>query len=240
MIQRILIIDDDHRHRNLLANYLATQGFDTLMAADAIEMKKQRERFRCDLMVLDINMPGEDGIAICQRLRAEGDTIPIVFLTARDHVFDRILGLEFGADDYLAKPFEPLELVAHVRAIFRRVSGESLNVHDTKLVKIQFGDFTLDILSRSLMCDGQIVTLSFDEFELLKVLAITPGKPISRNQLAIHIKGVDQHIDQRYIDMLVSRLRKRIKDDSSQPKYIQTVRGTGYVLTNAFPHQFAS
>jgi len=232
MKQRILIIDDDYRHRNLVANYFATQGFDTLMAADAIEMKKQQERFRCDLLVLDINLPGEDGISICKRLRTEGDMTPLVFLTGRDHVNDRILGLECGSDDYLVKPFEPLELVARVRAILRRVSGESLNVHDTKLVKVKFGAFLLDILSRSLLCDGHIVSLSFDEFELLKILASTPGKPKSRNQLANLIKGVDQHVDQRYIDMLVSRLRKRIKDDSSQPKYIQTVRGTGYVFTN--------
>ena len=240
MKQRILIIDDDHRHRNLLTNYFATQGFDTLMAADAIEMKKQLERFRCDLLVLDINLPGEDGISICQRLRTEGDTTPIVFLTGRDNVFDRILGLEYGADDYLAKPFEPLELVARVRAILRRVSNESLNVHDTKPVKVQFGPFMLDMPSRSLLCNGHIVSLSFDEFELLKILVSTPGKPKTRNQLANQIKGADQNIDQRYIDMLVSRLRKRLKDDLSQSQYIQTVRGIGYVFKNALPNQLAS
>ena len=239
MKQRILIIDDDHRHRHLVANYLATQAFDTLMAADAVEMKKQRERFRCDLLVLDINLPEEDGISICQRLRAEGDMIPIIFLTGRGHVFDRILGLEYGADDYLAKPFEPLELVARVRAILRRVSDES-KAQDTMPLKIHFGAFMLDIVSRSLLCDDCIVSLSFDEFELLKILASTPGQPKSRNQLANQLKGDDQHIDQRYIDMLVSRLRKRLKDDSSQPQYIQTVRGVGYVFKNAIPNQLAS
>jgi two-component system phosphate regulon response regulator OmpR len=238
MKQRILIIDDDHRHRNLVANYLATHNFDTLMAADAVEMKKQRERFRCDLLVLDINLPKEDGISICQRLRAEGDMIPIIFLTGRGHVFDRILGLEYGADDYLAKPFEPLELVARVRAILRRVS--EIKVQDTIPLKVHFGAFMLDIVSRSLLCDGGIVSLSFDEFELLKILASTPGQPKSRNQLANQLKGDDQHIDQRYIDMLVSRLRKRLKDDSSQPQYIQTVRGVGYVFKNAIPNQLAS
>ena len=240
MKQRILIIDDDCRHRNLLANYFETQGFDTLMATGAIEMKKQRERFRCDLLVLDINMPEEDGMLICQRLRAEGDKTPILFLTGRNDVFDRILGLELGADDYLAKPFEPLELVARVRAILRRVLDDSLNVHETMPQKVHFGAFMLDIGSQCLLYNGDIVPLSFDEFELLKFLACTPGRPKSRNQLANQLKGDDQDFDKRYIDMLVSRLRKRLSDESSQPQYIQTVRGVGYVFKNALPNRLAS
>ncbi len=240
MKQRILFIDDDYRHRNLVANYFASQGFDTLMAADYIEMKKQLERFHCDLLVLDINMAGEDGLIICQKLRAEGDMTPIIFLTGRDHFTDRVLGLECGADDYLAKPFEPTELVARVKAVLRRFSDQNLNAQETTLEKVQFGVFILDILSRSLSCKGDIVSLSYDEFEILKILASTPGKPISRNQIAIQMKGVDQQIDQRYIDMTVSRLRKRLKIDSFQPDYIQTVRGVGYVFQNAFPEQLAS
>ncbi len=240
MKQRILVIDDDHRHRNLVANYLTSQGFDALMAADYIEMQKQLERFHCDLLVLDINMAGEDGLIICQKLRAEGDMTPIIFLTGRDHFTDRVLGLECGADDYLAKPFEPTELVARVKAILRRFSDQNLNVQETTLEKVQFGVFILDILSRSLLCKGDIVSLSYDEFEILKILASTPGKPKSRNQIAIQMKGVDQQIDQRYIDMTVSRLRKRLKVDSFQPDYIQTVRGVGYVFQNAFPEQLAS
>jgi len=240
MKQRILIIDDDHRHRNLLANYLETHGFDTLMAADAIEMKKQRERFRCDLLVLDIEMPGEDGISICRRLRTEGDKTPILFLTGKGNALDRVLGLELGADDYLAKPFEPLELVARVRAILRRVSDGSVKVHDTLLMKVQFGTFLLDIASRSLLCDGHIVSLTFDEFELLMILACRPGQPITRVKLANQLNKDDQHIEQRYIDVLVSRLRKQLKDDSSPHQYIQTVRGVGYVFKNAIVHQQAS
>ena len=239
MKQRVLIVDDDHRHCDLLANYLETHGFDTLMAADAIEMKKQRERSHCDLLVLDIEMPGEDGISICRRLRAEGDKTPILFLTGRANGLDRVLGLELGADDYLAKPFEPLELVARVRAILRRVSDES-KPQDTLPLKVHFGAFMLDIVSSSLLFNGDIVALSFDEFELLKILACSPGKPKSRNQLANQLKGSDQQIDQRYIDMLVSRLRKRLKDDSLQTHYIQTVRGVGYVFKNALPKQLTS
>lgn len=239
MKQRILVIDDHYRHCKLLTNYFETQGFDILMAADAIEMKKQRERFPCDLLLLDINLPREDGISICQRLRAEGDRTPILFLTGRDPVFDRIFDLENGEDDYLAKPFEPLELIARVRAILRRVSDES-KPHDTRLLKVHFGVFVLDMVSRSLLSDGDIISLSSDEFELLKFLACKPGKPKSRNQLANQLKGGDQQIDQRYIDMLVSRLRKRLKDDSLQHQYIQTVRGGGYVFKNALPNQLAS
>ena len=237
MKQRILVIDDDRRHCNLVANYLETHGFDTLMAADAIEMKKQQERSHCDLLVLDIEMPGEDGISICRRLRAEGDKTPILFLTGRGNALDRILGLELGADDYLAKPFEPLELVARVKAILRRVSDGSVKVQNTLLMKVEFGAFVLNIAPRSLLCDGHIVSLSFDEFELLTVLACRTGQPITRVQLANQLNKDDQHIEQRYIDMLVSRLRKQLKDDSSPHQYIQTVRGVGYVFKNAIVHQ---
>ena len=237
MKQRILVIDDDRRHCNLVANYLETHGFDTLMAADAIEMKKQQERSHCDLLVLDIEMPGEDGISICRRLRAEGDKTPILFLTGRGNALDRILGLELGADDYLAKPFEPLELVARVKAILRRVSDGSVKVQNTLLMKVEFGAFVLNIAPRSLLCDGHIVSLSFDEFELLMILACRTGQPITRVQLANQLNKDDQHIEQRYIDMLVSRLRKQLKDDSSPHQYIQTVRGVGYFFKNAFVHQ---
>ncbi len=233
MKQRILIIDDDHRHRNLLATYLEMQGFDTLLASDAIEMKKQRERFHCDLLVLDVNMPGEDGISICRRLRAEGDKTPIVILTARNEVVDRILGLEYGSDDYLAKPFDSRELVARIRSVLRRLPDEPLNASEVNPVKLQFGAFVLDVSSRSLLCNEQSVALSFDEFELLKILASSPGQPLSRHQLANQIRSRGQQIDQRNIDMLVSRLRKRLKVGSSEHQYIQSVRGIGYVFMNA-------
>ena len=240
MNKRILIIDDDYRHCNLLANYFETHGFDTLMAANATEMKKQRERFRCDLLVLDINLPGEDGLSICQRLRAEGDRIPILFLTGRDHVFDRIIGLEQGADDYLAKPFEPLELVARVKAILRRTPVDSLKAQAIKAEKVQFGPYLLDMASDKLWCDGHVLPISLPEFNILRMLAMNPGEPKSRNQLANHIKGDDQQADERYIDLLVSRLRKRLNDDSVSPQYIHTVRNLGYVLKNATPIQLAS
>lgn len=237
MKQRILIIDDDARHRNLLANLFETNGFDTLEAANAIEMQKQRERFHCDLLLLDINMPGEDGVSICYRLRDGGDMTPIMFLTGRDHVNDRVLGLNFGADDYLVKPFESIELIARVRVILRRVAKESLKVQETNFVDVQFGDFKLNTSSHSLLRNERIIAISFDEFKLLQILTSTPGITKSRSQLAFQIKGIAQDNEQRYIDKLVSRLRIRLKDDSSQIEYIQTVRGVGYVFKNAFPNQ---
>lgn len=241
MGQRILIVDDDARLRNLVSCYLEKQGFEALVAADAIDMAKQRERFHCDLLVLDVNMPGEDGLSICQRLRAEGDRTPIIMLTARNETVDRIIGLEFGADDYLVKPFDPRELVARILAMLRRMPDVMLNAHEAKPLQLQFGPFLLDGQTRRLSCNGEPVALSSDEFALLMLLASTPGKPLSRNQLAIRIKGKgDQKSDQRNIDMLVSRLRKRLEDDPSQPCYIQTVRGIGYAFSSASLQHIAS
>ena len=240
MTTKILIIDDDQHYRNLMANYFETQGFDTLLATDAIEMKKQRERFHCDLLVLDVNIPGEDGLSICRRLRAEGDNTPIVIVTARNEVVDRILGLEYGSDEYIAKPFDPRELIARIRAVLRRTQDNSLIAYQATPVKLQFGSFVLDMSSRILLCNGEAVSLSFDEFELLKILASTPGKSISRNHIANQIRSGGQKIDQRNIDMLVSRLRKRLMGGSSEHQYIQSVRGIGYVFMNASLDQVRS
>ena len=232
MNKRILIVDDDELLCNLLSSYLEEQGFETLMAANATEMQKQRERFHCHLLVLDIIMQGDNGLSICQKLRADGDNIPIVMLSGRDETVDRIIGLEFGADDYITKPVEPRELVARIRAVLRRTSDQTANAYEARLVQFKFGDFVLDGRSRNLMRNGQSVPLSSDEFSLLMIMVSRQGKTVSRNQLAFLLKGADHKIDQRNIDMLVSRVRKRIDDNSSQPQYIQTVRGVGYVFIN--------
>ena len=233
MIQRILIVDDDARLRNLVSCYLEKQGFESLVAADSIEMKKLRERFHCDLLVLDVNMTGESGLSICQRKRAEGDKTPIIILTACNETVDRIIGLEFGADDYLTKPFDPRELLARIRAVLRRTPDVISDANEAKNIQLKFGPFLLDGHTRQLSCNGQPVALSSDEFTLLMLLASTPGKPLSRNQLASQIKGKgDQTPDQRNIDMLISRLRKRLEDDPTQPRYISTVRCLGYAFTD--------
>ena len=235
MAQRILIVDDDARLRNLVSSYLEKQGFESLVAADSVEMKKLRERFDFHLLVLDVNMPGESGLSICQRLRAEGDTTPIIILTACNETVDRIIGLEFGADDYLTKPFDPRELLARIKAVLRRTPDVISDANEAKNIQLKFGPFLLDGQTRQLSCNGQPVALSSDEFTLLMLLASTPGKPLSRNQLASQIKGKgsDQAPDQRNIDMLISRLRKRLEDDPTQPRYISTVRCLGYAFTNA-------
>jgi len=163
-----------------------------------------------------------------------------VIVTARNEVIDKVLGLEYGSDDYLAKPFDPRELVARIRAVLRRIPDKPLNAPEATPVTFQFGAFVLDISSRVLLCNGQAVVLSFDEFELLKILAGTPGQPLSRHQLANQIRSGDQHIDQRNIDMLVSRLRKRLMDGSSQHQYIQSVRGIGHVFMTAALDQVRS
>ncbi|MFI3189622.1 hypothetical protein BCS42_05585 [Crenothrix sp. D3] len=234
MTQRILIVDDDARLRNLVSCYLEKQGFETLVAADGVEMEKLRARFDCHLLVMDVNMPGENGLAICQRLRAEGDITPIIILTARDETVDCIIGLEFGADDYLVKPFNPRELVARIKSVLRRTTDLIADANEAKPLQLKFGPFLLDGQTKQLSCNGQPVALSSDEFTLLMLLASSPGKPLSRNQLASQINGKgDQTPDQRNIDMLISRLRKRLEDNPTQPIYINTVRSLGYAFTTS-------
>jgi Response regulators consisting of a CheY-like receiver domain and a winged-helix DNA-binding domain len=236
MTQKILIVDDDARHRTLLSDYLESQGFETLVAANSIEMQKQLERNRCHFILLDINMPGEDGLSICKRLRTENDKTPIILLTARNEIVDRVLGLEFGADDYLAKPFDLRELLARMNSVIRRSPNSSLEGYESTDVKLQFGPYLLNGNTRSLLRDNKAVLLSSEEFSLLIMLANNPGKPFTRYQLAnkVIINVGDQKHDQRNIDMLISRLRKRLEDDSSEPRYIHTIRGVGYAFTNEF------
>jgi len=236
MIQRILIVDDDVRHRALLSDYLESQGFKCLVAANAVEMQKQLVRYVCHLILLDVNMPGENGLEICKRLRAEENLIPIILLTARNEIVDRVIGLEFGADDYLPKPFDLRELLARINSVLRRapnLSEQSLEAIDLKL---QFGPYFLNGRARSLLCDNQVVSLSTEELSLLIMLASKPGKAFTRNQLAHQVinDGGDHKPEQRNIDMLVSRLRKRIEVTPAEPRYIHTIRGVGYAFTNEF------
>ncbi len=242
MTKRILIVDDDSRHRALLSDYLELQNFKTLVAANSIEMQKQLERNRCHLILLDINMPGEDGLAICKRLRAEEDNTPIILLTARNEIVDRVLGLEFGADDYLAKPFDLRELLARITAVLRRSAHSTLEAYQSTDIKLQFGPYFLNGNTRSLLRNNQTVSLSSEELSLLMMLASNPGKPFTRYQLAnkVIIQSKDQKHDQRNIDMLISRLRKRLEDDYSEPRYIHTIRGVGYAFTKEFPMDSSS
>jgi len=229
--QKILVVDDDLRLRDLLKRYLSEQGFAVDTVADAAAMDRQLQRVRYDLMVLDLMLPGEDGLAICRRLRSTGSRLPIIMLTAKGDDVDRIVGLEMGADDYLAKPFNPRELVARIHAVLRRQAPlETPGAPSAEPRVVEFGPFALHLASRALTRDGESVPLTTGEFALLKVLALHPREPMSRDKLMELARGREHESYDRSIDVQVSRLRKLIGEDPHQPRFIQTVWGFGYVF----------
>ncbi|NBU12170.1 MAG: response regulator [Betaproteobacteria bacterium] len=201
---RILVVDDDARLRDLLVRYLGDNGFRVRSAVDAPAMDRELQREPPDLIVLDLMLPGEDGLSICRRLRASDTNLPIVMLTARGDEVDRIIGLEMGADDYLPKPFNPRELLARIRAVLRRRAATQPSAALVQGGKVVFGPFTLDLATRQLSRDGETLPLTSGEFSVLKVLVEHARRP--------------------------SRLRKLIEDSAAQPRYIQTVWGFGYVF----------
>ncbi|HLU77167.1 MAG TPA: two-component system response regulator OmpR [Burkholderiales bacterium] len=228
---KILVIDDDLRLRDLLNRYLAQQGFVVKTVSDATAMDKQLAQEHYDLMVLDLMLPGEDGLSICRRLRGTKNMIPIVMLTARGEDVDRIIGLEMGADDYLPKPFNPRELVARINAVLRR-RGAPLppGAPATEPEVVEFGGMKLDLATRMLHKIDETISLTTGEFALLKVLVTHPRTPLSRDKLMELARRREYEVFDRAIDVQVSRLRKLIEPDPSSPTYIQTVRGFGYVF----------
>ena len=231
MRPKILVVDDDLRLRDLLKRYLGEQGFAVDTVPDAGAMDRQMGRVRYDLVVLDLMMPGEDGFAICKRLRAGDATIGIVMLTARGGDVDRIAGLETGADDYIAKPFNPRELVARINAVLRRQAPqETPGAPSPEADNVEFGPFSLDLATRTLTREGEAVPLTTGEFALLKALAQNPRKPMSRDKLMELARGRTLESADRSIDVQVSRLRKLLGEDPQGPKFIQTVWGFGYVF----------
>ncbi|HEV8517710.1 MAG TPA: two-component system response regulator OmpR [Burkholderiales bacterium] len=228
---RIIVVDDDARLRELLNRYLTEQGFSVRAVADSNEMNRWIARERYDLMVLDLMMPGEDGLSICRRLRGVGDKIPIIMLTAKGDDVDRIVGLEVGADDYLTKPFNPRELVARIQAVLRRVpEPQPPGAPTTDQQVIEFGEFRFNLAARSLTRSGEDLALTTGEFALLKVLVQHPRTPLSRDKLMELARGREFGAFDRSIDVQVSRLRKLIEADPAKPAYIQTVWGFGYVF----------
>ena len=228
---RILVVDDDLRLRDMLTRYLGEQGFEVRAAGDAPAMDKQLSRERYDLIVLDLMLPGEDGLAICRRLRAQTAAPAIIMLTAKGDDVDRIVGLEMGADDYLPKPFNPRELVARVNAVLRRrkAAGPPGGPEDGREIH-SFGSFALNLGTRSLVREGKDVSLTTGEFSVLKVLAQHPKTPLSRDKLMELARGREYEVFDRSIDVQISRLRKLIEDDPTHPRFIQTVWGFGYVF----------
>lgn len=228
--KKILMVDDDLRMRELLQRYLGEQGFNVKTVSDSTEMDAVLAHDHIDLLVLDLMLPGEDGLAICRRLRANGNTMPIIMLTARGDEVDRIIGLEMGADDYLPKPFNPRELLARINAIMRRhtFNPPSAPVADAEVVN--FGDFVFDLSTRSLTKNGEIITITSGEFALLKVFVDHPKQPLSRDRLMQLARGRELDVFDRSIDVQVSRLRRLIETDPAHPRYLQTMWGFGYVF----------
>jgi DNA-binding response OmpR family regulator len=228
--QRILIIDDDVRLRELLLRYLGEQGFVVKAVADGSALDKALMLNRYHLLVLDLMLPGEDGLTILRRLRGTGETVPVILLTAKGDEIDRIVGLEMGADDYLPKPFNPRELVARINAVLRRKGAQPAGAPDAEEKIIAFSDCELNLATRVLTRSGTPVSLTTGEFALLKTLVTHPRKPLSRDKLMELARGRDHEPFDRAIDVQVSRLRKLIEADPAKPRFIQTVWGYGYVF----------
>lgn len=227
---RILVVDDDARLRELLNRYLSEQGYSVRTAIDGNDMNRWLARERHDLMVLDLMMPGEDGLSICRRLRGLGDTIPIIMLTAKGDDVDRIVGLEVGADDYLPKPFNPRELVARIQAVLRRRTANVPGAPASEDETIAFGDIEVDLATRTLKRCGELLSLTTGEFAVLKALLQHPRQPLSRDRLMTLARGREQGPFDRAIDVQISRLRKLVEPDPATPRYLQTVWGFGYVF----------
>lgn len=228
---KILIVDDDPRLRDLLRRYLGENGFNVLVSENGEAMKRLWVREHFDVLILDLMMPGEDGLAILKRLRAEKDMTPVIMLTARGEDVDRILGLELGADDYLGKPFNPRELLARIHAVLRRRPRQDApGAPSMENEVVKFGDFELDLGTRVLKKNGEIVPLTTGEFAVLKAFARHPRQPLSRDKLMEMARGRKYEAFDRSLDVQVSRLRKLLEPDPSKPRYLQTVWGLGYVF----------
>ncbi len=226
----ILVADDDRQIRTSLARFLDRNGFRVTAAADGVAMLQAMESSRVDLVVLDIMMPGEDGLSLCRRLRGTSK-IPVVLLTALTAATDRIVGLELGADDYICKPFNPRELLARIRAVLRRTGETPAPEERAKPASYEFERWRLDAVRRTLHNpDGTLVELTAGEFDLLLTFAEHPQHVLTRDQLLDMTRGREANVFDRSIDVQVSRLRRKIEADPQAPVFIKTVRSGGYVF----------
>ncbi|MCY1340847.1 Transcriptional regulatory protein OmpR [compost metagenome] len=233
-VDHILIVDDDREIRELVSTYLTKNGLRVTMAQDGRQMRSVLEANAVDLIVLDVMMPGDDGLVLCRELRAgKHKATPVLMLTARSDETDRILGLEMGADDYLPKPFAARELLARIKAVLRRTRMLPPNLQITEAGQLlAFGDWQLDTTARHLIDrEGIIVALSGAEYRLLRVFVDHPQRVLNRDQLLSLTQGREAEMFERSVDLLVSRLRQHLKDDAREPRYIKTVRSEGYVFS---------
>ena len=224
----IYVTDDDPGIRALLAEYLGTQGYTVHTAENAIALDALLAARLPDLLVLDWMMPGEDGLSVARRLRAQPGFPPIIMLSAKGEDIDRIIGLEVGADDYLPKPFNPRELLARVRAVLRRPTPASAEMPGAR--QINFGPFSVNLDSRSLSRDGNEIILTGGEYELLEIFVTHANRALSRDWLMDQLRGFERDPFDRSIDVRVNRLRKKIEEDPANPAYIRTQRGQGYLF----------
>jgi DNA-binding response OmpR family regulator len=227
---QVLVVDDDASLRELLTEYLRQEGFDVSSAEDGTAMFEWLEHNQADLLILDLMLPGDDGLTLARRLRTRDDT-PIIMLSARGEDIDRIVGLEVGADDYLAKPFNPRELLARIRAVLRRRTPAADAEPAGPADSFTFGPYRLDAKARQLLRDGEPVTLTGSEFDLLQIFIEHPNHMLHRDRLLDLLKGYERNPFDRSIDVQVARLRAKIEPNKKQPRYIRTVWGRGYMFT---------
>lgn len=233
-IDHILIVDDDREIRELVSSYLKKNGLRVTAVADGRQMRAFLDANSVDLIILDVMMPGDDGLVLSRELRAgRHKAVPIVMLTARTDEMDRIIGLEMGADDYLAKPFSARELLARIKAVLRRTRMLPPNLQVSEAGQLlSFGKWKLDTTARHLVdSDGTVIALSGAEYRLLRVFIDHPQRVLNRDQLLNLTQGRDAELFDRSIDLLVSRVRQRLGDDAREPTYIKTVRSEGYVFS---------
>ena len=228
---RIHIVDDDSRMRSMLERYLQEQEFSVSSAADGRWLERTLSQRQVDLVVLDLMLPGDDGLSLCRRLRSAGIDVPIIMLTAKGDDVDRIVGLEIGADDYIPKPFNPRELVARIKAVLRRRPANAFRgTPATDESVVSFGQCRLNLGTRMLEKDGKTISLTTGEFAVLQVLVKHPRQTLSRERLVELTRGRGLGIFDRSMDVQISRLRRLVEERPSSPRYIQTVRGLGYVF----------
>lgn len=230
MINSILLVDDDVRLRDLLTKFLSQQGFRLDGVGDSKGMQMRTAQHSYQLYILDVNLPGESGLEICKRLRQSNDTTPIIMLTARSEELDRIHGLELGADDYLPKPFNTRELLARIKAILRRTASPQNSIHDEQKIQCRFGEYLFDGEQGKLLHKNNPVILSANEFGLLKILILNRGHIVSRTDISQGLYSRDHEPNGRSIDVMISRLRKGLNQDSSGRQYIQSIRNKGYMF----------